>query len=176
MGSRNVGGRRGFAIGKVKVTALKPEHSDFVWNLLVYAAHEPNLESVKSQEALHKYASDWGKEGDMGVLAQVDKTQAGAAWLRLWQDEEKGYGYIEEGIPELTIAVLPEYRNMGLGKKLLSSLIEMARERDMPGISLTCRTENPAMSLYTRVGFATEELVPTRVGSGMSAKMIIRFS
>lgn len=53
------------------------------------------------------------------------------------------------------IAILPEYRNRGLGSVVIRSLIEEARLRDRP-LRLIVATDNvPALRLYRALGFET---------------------
>jgi ribosomal protein S18 acetylase RimI-like enzyme len=58
-------------------------------------------------------------------------------------------------VPELTIGVVAEARGRGIGRRLLEHLIEAAREARIDRISLSVEHDNPAMSLYQRVGFVT---------------------
>lgn len=52
------------------------------------------------------------------------------------------------------VAVLPEYRRKGLGKKLIEKFIEAVREKETEVIFLEVRTSNlGAISLYESAGF-----------------------
>jgi hypothetical protein len=74
-----------------------------VWKMLRYAAHESSIESVKQQPYLARYALNWGRIGDLGYVTSIDTIPIGAAWLRLWLGEDKGFGYVKDEIPELAI-------------------------------------------------------------------------
>lgn len=50
------------------------------------------------------------------------------------------------------IALLPEFRNLGIGESLLRQFIEEA-EREKASASLNVETQNPALLLYQRLGF-----------------------
>jgi ribosomal protein S18 acetylase RimI-like enzyme len=76
----------------------------------------------------------------------------GAAWLRLLTGDGRGYGHVDDSIPELSIAILPEYRGQGAGSALLDRLLSLARRR-FPGVSLSVSPGNPARHLYERAGF-----------------------
>jgi ribosomal protein S18 acetylase RimI-like enzyme len=80
----------------------------------------------------------------------------GAAWLRLLAGERRGYGHVDDDTPELSIAVLPDFRNQGIGSRLLDLLMKDAVER-FNKISLSVTKENPARRLYKRFGFEETE-------------------
>lgn len=145
----------------------------------MYAAHESSVETVRSNPALDRYVKDWGRSGDLGFVAidskSADECYIGAAWLRLFSSDNRGFGYIDEGIPELAIAVSPAYRGKGIGTKLLTQIIEVAGNI-YPAISLSVRDHNPAIDLYQRLGFVkieNREFV-NRTG-GISLNMIYRY-
>jgi len=157
------------------VRALTVEDEPIVWEMLCYASHESSIRSVQMQPYLARYAVDWGRVGDAGWVAIRGNIPIGAAWLRLWLEEDKGFGYIKDSIPELAIAVLPDYRGQGIGTRLLRQILAIAKER-FPAVSLNVRAENPVVRLYERVGFvrvAGSECV-NRTGD-VSFNMVHRF-
>ncbi|QFZ92420.2 GNAT family N-acetyltransferase [Synechococcus elongatus] len=123
-----------------------------LWEMLRYAAQEPSVEAVKEQPLLRKYVEQFGRSGDCGIVAMLKEQAIGAAWLRLWSEQERGLSYLDNQTPELAMAVLPDYRQQGVGTQLLSHLIELATPQ-FPAISLSVRAENPAIALYERFGF-----------------------
>ena len=133
------------------VRALTVEDGAIVWEMLRYAAHKPSLESVQKQPSLARYASGWGRVGDFGCVAESNTVAMGAAWLRLWE-EEKGFGHVSDAIPELAIAVLPDYRGQGIGTQLLMQVLEVAKGH-FGAVSLSVRADNPVVRLYERSGF-----------------------
>ncbi len=137
-----------------------------VWQMLMYAAHESNLATVQSLPVLARYGVDWGRVGDWGCVAWDDQQPLGAAWVRLWTENETGFGWVEDGIPELAIAVIPSHRGQGIGTQLLRTLLTMVTGV-YPAVSLSVRSDNPAIALYERCGFVPVEgtAVPNRVGS-----------
>jgi ribosomal protein S18 acetylase RimI-like enzyme len=140
---------------KYKIRALTNADESILWTMLMYAAHESSVDSVRENPALDRYVKDWGRSGDFGFVAidyNSDEYRMGAAWLRLFSSDERGFGYVDEGIPELAIAVVPEHRDRGIGSKLLMQVIEGARGI-YPAISLSVRANNPVVNLYQRVGF-----------------------
>jgi GNAT superfamily N-acetyltransferase len=110
---------------------------------------------IVREPGLALYVADWGSSPhDSGVLAHEEHEAVGAAWTRCRTGEGRGYGFVDEGIPELSIALLPGHRGMGIGSALLAACLEVARVR-YPAVSLSVSLDNPARRLYVRSGFIT---------------------
>ncbi len=132
----------------------------------MHAAHESSVAAVQANPDLARYVKAWGRSGDMGMVAEQAGSAIGAAWLRLWSDGDRGYGYVAADIPELGIALTPEARGQGIGTALLKQTLTMA-SGEFPAVCLSTRADNPALRLYQRVGFvpvAGTEVI-NRVGS-----------
>jgi ribosomal protein S18 acetylase RimI-like enzyme len=130
---------------------------DFLWEMLSNAS-QTGLEAdvLREQPELARYVAGWGRPTDLGVIAVDAATgeRLGAAWLRLLTGDEKGYGYVDDATPELTIAVLPAHRGRGIGERLIAQLLDTARDT-FNAVSLSVRADNPARRLYERAGFQT---------------------
>jgi [ribosomal protein S18]-alanine N-acetyltransferase len=100
-----------------------------------------------------RYVDRWGRPGDTAVIGLEGSTPVGAAWFRLYEAAEPGFGFVDEETPELSIAVVPSRRHHGYGSKLLTELLSRAREAGYPTISLSVERGNPALHLYERFGF-----------------------
>ena len=70
-----------------------------------------------------RYVRGWGRPGDTAVIALENGFPVGAAWFRVFQAAEPGYGFVDESTPELAIAVVPSKRGHGIGDELLQALI-----------------------------------------------------
>ncbi len=101
------------------------------------------------------FPDPWTQEMWQGELARTDlcalalETEQGIVGFALasvlFEDAE---------LPK--IAVLPAYRGQGLGRALLSALIEVAKARGAEKMFLEVRASNlPARKLYERHGFTT---------------------
>ena len=135
------------------IRLLTQEDEPFLWQMLYVAAHmaeegESTVEAVVNHPLITKYVKHWRRAGDMGFVATLNSSQPiGAAWLRLLTGDEKGFGWIDDSIPELAIAVLPEYTNQGVGTQLLAHVLSAAKA-SYPAVSLSVRSSNPALHLY----------------------------
>ena len=135
------------------------------------AEERPALDTVLSVPENARYIAEWGRPGDVALYALDRRDEpVGAAWLRLFTAAEPGYGYVADGIPELAIAVYPEFRGQRVGTLLLGSVIARAERDRTRAISLSVNTENPAKRLYARYGF---EVVGE---SGATLTMLLDFS
>ena len=75
-------------------------------------------------------------------------------------DEIVGYGGMWHVINEghiTNIAVKKQHRKKGIGTKIINALIDIAKEKEMIGITLEVRVSNDiAKSLYKKSGFIIE--------------------
>lgn len=106
------------------------------------------------QPELSRYVAGWGKLNDRGFAAADGNQIIGAAWYRLLTGENRGYGYVNNTTPELSIALQPAYRGQGIGTELLTHLLDDAAAY-YPALSLSVSPDNPARRLYERLGFVT---------------------
>jgi GNAT superfamily N-acetyltransferase len=102
------------------------------------------------------YVVGWKREMDFGTVAELeDGRPIGAAWGRLLNASDPGYGFVSDTIPELTMGVLPGHRGGGTGTVLMAAVIEQARDLGFTALSLSVEDHNPAVRLYERAGFST---------------------
>jgi GNAT superfamily N-acetyltransferase len=129
------------------------EKSDvrFLRDMLRHAYHWRVAENA--ERPVYRYVRNWGRRGDAGVLALEGPHPYGAAWYRLFTDDEPGFGYVDERTPELTIAVVPSHRGKGAGKELLEALLDRARADGYDAVSLS--TDRDQATWYGRFGFET---------------------
>lgn len=153
------------------IRPLTQEDEPFLWEMLYHAIYVadgdplPERDVIKQPEVA-RYVRDWGRADDSGFIATDAFSQQpiGAAWLRLLTGDDKGYGYIDDATPELSVAVLPDCRGKGIGTMLLTKLLQTASIH-CSAFSLSVAPDNPARRLYQRLGF---EVVGT---SGTSLTM-----
>lgn len=77
-----------------------------------------------------------------------------------WCDVSPVFGHSRAHVGVLGIALLPEARGRGLGKRLLQAAIDKSWARGLTRIELSVRTDNAnARALYERLGFEHEGLL-----------------
>ncbi|WP_316316432.1 GNAT family N-acetyltransferase [Clavibacter michiganensis] len=59
-------------------------------------------ERMLATPELAHYVSGWPRAGDVGVVAEVAGDPAGAAWARLYSDDDRGYGFVA---PDVSLSV-----------------------------------------------------------------------
>ncbi len=135
-----------------------------VWQALYHALFvpigaEPFDPGIVNEPSIARYAKEWmQRAGDRGFVAKVGGAAIGAAWVRRWTNPEEGFGFVEESIPELSIAVWPGHRGKGVGTRLLSMLLDEVSKEDA-AVSLSVSRANPALYLYQRFGFVAAKAI-----------------
>jgi ribosomal protein S18 acetylase RimI-like enzyme len=131
-----------------------PQDVPFLKDMLRHAYYWRATTVPESGEPpVQRYVERWGRPGDTALVAIKNFQPVGAAWYRLFKEDNPGYGFVDEDTPELSIAVVPNARGTGLGSELLKALMAKAREAGYNAISLSVEKDNPAVALYERHGF-----------------------
>ena len=126
--------------------------------LAIYSppGESPPARSILEDPKLARYYQAWGQKDDHALFAVINNQPIGACWSRCYPEEAPGYGTINSNIPELSIAVLPEFRGMGVGTELLAKFLNMMQPHYLE-ISLSVHATNPAIGLYQRFGFVNHD-------------------
>lgn len=142
--------------------------STLIFSFLTLAArmaesNEPIQQALVDKQ-LTKYWHGWGRAGDLGIVAirERDALPVGCAWVR--QLPATDDGFLADGVLELAFGTVPEERGRGVGTATLTRLIDACRPVAR-GISLSVRSDNPAVTLYRRLGFETLREIVNRVGT-----------
>lgn len=109
---------------------------------------------VLADRSLAHYAVLHPGRGDFGLVAEIGGRAVGVVWLLFLDASDPGYGYVADGVPELSVCVWPGYRGVGIGRLLLEEAFLAARKRDIRRVSLSVENGNPATRLYRDVGFS----------------------
>lgn len=74
----------------------------------------------------------------------------------------------------ISIAVLPEYRNRGIGTKLMLAVFEAIKKYNVSEIKLEVRVSNPAQHLYLRLGFQIIKEIKHYYSDGENAYLMAK--
>lgn len=121
--------------------------------LFVPEGEEPFPESILDLPEISKYVEDWSSS-DFGLIAQDGAELIGAVWGRLFMHANKGYGYVDDRTPELTMAVKSRYRNMGIGGEMMNKFFQLAKRNEYNAVSLSVDKRNRAARFYLKTGFS----------------------
>lgn len=142
----------------VVIRPARTEDAAFLQQMLVTAADwrpgtpRRTVMELMSDPSLNRYVDGWPQDRDFGVVAEADQP-VGAAWCRFFSATDHGYGFIDETIPELSVAVQEAWRRRGIGERLLRALVAHAQAAGVPALSLSVEPDNSAAHLYERLGF-----------------------
>ena len=131
-----------------------PADVPFMRSMLAHA-YGWRVNALDADIPLTRYVDNWGRAGDVVVIAHETGNRVGAAWFRLFRESEPGYGFVDEQTPELSISVVPSRRKHGLGQELLDALVEKTRAAGHARVSLSVEKDSPAVGFYERNGFAS---------------------
>jgi ribosomal protein S18 acetylase RimI-like enzyme len=119
------------------------------------AEERPPLDGLLATAETARYVAGWGRAGDVALCALDRRDEpVGAAWYRRFPAGEPGYGYVADDVPELALAVYPEFRGQRIGGLLLGALVARAERDGERALSLSVHPRNRARRLYARHGFA----------------------
>lgn len=144
--------------GDITVRQATSDDVEFVQEMLYQAANRPGYEWPSLEESLReprnvRFWRDFGRAGDLGVIAERDGQPIGAAWIRFFHDDELS-PIDDPGVAVLAIGVVESERGRSVGSMLMSQLVELARRAGVRAISLTTGLFNEAaLRLYEAHGF-----------------------
>ena len=92
--------------------------------------------------AQHQYYQEHYKDTDFLIIIK-DNQAAGRLYIARWPEE----------IRIVDLALLPEFRNSGIGSRILGDVINEAKASNKP-VSIHVERFNPAVNLYRRLGFS----------------------
>lgn len=146
----------------MSIQLRETQHSDisFLREMLYEAVFwrnpeaRPSIEEALALPDVRIALTNWGeREGDLGVVANLDRKPVGAAWIRFFTEEQNIRGYINESMPVMVIGVHEDFRRLGIGGKMSDWLIEHISQLEIEKISLCVSKDNHALDLYRKKGF-----------------------
>lgn len=77
----------------------------------------------------------------------------------IYKNQDIGRLYLdtrEDEIRIIDIAIIPSFRGKGIGREILGEILKTARKKDF-AVRIHVEKDNPAMTLYKRLGFSLKE-------------------
>lgn len=119
------------------------------WSGLRFSADD-----VVSRPEFAHYTRLLPGRGDVGFwLARDDGEWMSVVWLLFLPAHDPGYGFVREGVPELSVCTRQGARGRGHGRRLVLHALSEARARGVGAVSLSVEPNNPAVRLYESLGF-----------------------
>jgi [ribosomal protein S18]-alanine N-acetyltransferase len=151
-------------IGGVQLSEFKIRHGstadiNFLWEMLYQAiyvpeGHTPPSKDIINEPHIKQILEGWGRSGDLSFIAMdISNQPVGAVWIRLFSEDNKTFGYVDQETPILGIALHPHARGKGIGTLLMEAVLKEAKELGYKKMSLSVDPNNPALRLYERFGF-----------------------
>ena len=129
-------------------------------SIKVRRAHSSDLPQLKEISATAASAAQWTQQQWLDIFhTEISRAPCLDCRRRNGPDQGPGIGFLvaRNGGPEWeleNIAVLPEFRRQGVGRALLSALLDEARVLQAERILLEVRASNqPAIRFYNSEGF-----------------------
>ncbi len=130
--------------------------------LFIPEGHAPFPKEIIHDRSLSKYIDNWGKDKyDIAFVVEIDRQLVGAIWGRLLTQENKGYGFVDNNTPELSLAVKSRHRNKGMGTELMRTIASEYKKIGIDQLSLSVDMANPASNLYKKLGYKIVEETET---------------
>jgi len=143
----------------LKIRQLQESEKSILEKLLYEAifipegVEPPPFEIIKEPE-IDAFINDFGnKKDDYCLVAEMDGKIIGGVWVRILSGEIKGFGNVDDETPEFAISLFKEYRNQGIGTKLMLQMIDYLKKQRYKQCSLAVQKANYAVQMYENVGF-----------------------
>lgn len=141
----------------LKIREIKPDEYAFLRVMLFEAIYVPAGMEKPSDTVLgpliEKYVANFGRPGDHALVLGERYELAGAIWVRQFNSDEQGYGFVDDATPELGIALFEKFRGQGYGSRMLTAMCEKLVDAGIGQVSLSVDKQSPAVRLYQRCGF-----------------------
>lgn len=132
-------------------TKEAPLLADFLYEaIFVPETVTPPAKDIIYLPQLQIYISHFGHlKDDYALAAEKEGRVVGVVWVRIIND----FAHVDDTTPSLAVSVLPPYRGKGIGRALLTDMLELLKQKKYKQVSLSVQKQNPAVRLYKRLGF-----------------------
>ena len=124
---------------------------DFLYEaIFIPEGVEAPARDIVERPELRIYYDDFGsRPGDHCFAAETEGNVVGAVWTRIMND----YGHVDDETPSFAISLLPDFRNKGIGTRLMREMLSLLKECGYKQASLAVQKANYAVRMYKEVGF-----------------------
>jgi len=143
----------------IVIREIKEEEYPVLEDMLYEAIYqeenaEPVSRDIIKEPDIDIFINNFGSECDDHCLVAVSGDKIiGAVWVRILDGEIKGFGNIDSETPEFAISLFKEYRNKGLGTRLMKEMIAYLKAKGYKQTSLSVAKNNYALKMYRKLGF-----------------------
>ena len=130
--------------GDFLIRKLSIEESDLLKDFLYEAIFIPEgveapARDIVERPELRIYYDDFGsRPGDHCFAAETEGNVVGAVWTRIMND----YGHVDDETPSFAISLLPDFRNKGIGTRLMREMLSLLKECGYKQASLAVQKAN----------------------------------
>lgn len=150
------------------VRPLTPENADILrvatLGNMNWCGARFTCEDIQADPAIAHYTVFDPERGDFGFIMTRAPVAIGVVWAQFLGRGDPGYGFVDDGVPEVSLWVSPEDRGAGHGRRLLQRLLLESTTRGHARLSLSVESGNHARDLYESEGFVP---VPGREQDGV---------
>jgi len=98
----------------LKIREIRQAAIPFLDEMLYEAIFVPERDKklpkdIIKQAELSRYISDFGRLGDICLVAEIQGRLVGAIWVRMFKVDETGFGFVDATTPELSMAVSEQW-------------------------------------------------------------------
>ena len=128
--------------------------SEMLYEAIFIPSGEKKLpKEIIEEPELNNYIKDFGRKHDYCLVAKLENELIGAIWIRQFSLNNKGYGFVNEETPELSMALKPDFRGKGIGKIMLKEMLTKLVELKLKQVSLSVDKRNYAYEMYKKNAF-----------------------
>ena len=142
---------------QVEIRTLRNDEIELLKEFLYEAIFIPEGVTPPPKDIIEKpelrvYTDDFGtRQGDNCLVAVIDNKVVGAVWTRIMYD----YGHVDDATPSFAISLYKDYRDQGIGRKLMKEMLSLLKTQGFKKASLAVQKANYAVRMYEKVGFHT---------------------
>ena len=136
--------------GDFLIRKLSIEESDLLKDFLYEAIFIPEgveapARDIVERPELRIYYDDFGsRPGDQCFAAETEGNVVGAVWTRIMND----YGHVDDETPSFAISLLPDFRNKGIGTRLMREMLSLLKECGYKQASLAVQKAKQVMRYW----------------------------